>query len=166
MYISDEVRRYHHHFPQGANERGVEQGRRDDLEAVGNVLLYLLHGRLPWQGIYAPSVEAKLLRIGEMKAGSPFRDLLARSPVEFTTYFDHCRGLKFDEKPDYALLRQLFSQMMVREGWTEDTRFDWEDASPHKGTLLPEEYKLDVRFTKNDVSTLQYVGRYYSMQDD
>ncbi|KAG2741339.1 kinase-like protein [Suillus brevipes Sb2] len=143
----------------------VEQGRRDDLEAVGNVLLYLLHGRLPWQGIYAPSIEAKLLRIGEMKAGSPFRDLLARSPVEFTTYFDHCRGLKFDEKPDYALLRQLFSQMMVREGWTEDARFDLEDASPRKGTLLPEEYKLDVRFTKDDVSTLQFVSRYYSMQD-
>ncbi|KAG1887633.1 kinase-like domain-containing protein [Suillus subluteus] len=145
----------------------AEQRRRDDLEAVGNVLLYLLHGRLPWQGIYAPSIEAKLLRIGEMKAGSPFRDLLARSPVEFTTYFDHCRGLKFDEKPNYALLRQLFSQIMVREGWTENTGFDWEDASPRKGMLLPDEYKLDVRFTEDDVSTLQYVGPYiyYAQRD-
>ncbi|KAG2367226.1 kinase-like domain-containing protein [Suillus spraguei] len=113
-------------------EDRVEQGRRDDLEAVGNVLLYLLHGRLPWQGIYSPSIEAKLLRIGEMKAGSPFRDLLARSPVEFTTYFDHCRGLKFDEKPNYALLRQLFSQIVDREGWAENIRFDWEDGSPRR----------------------------------
>ncbi|KAG1717675.1 hypothetical protein EDB19DRAFT_1183752 [Suillus lakei] len=146
---------------------GREQGRRDDLEALGNVLLYLLHGRLPWQGIYAPSIEAKLLRIGEMKAGSLFRDLLARSPVEFTTYFDHCRGLKFEEKPNYVLLRQLFSQIMVREGWTENTSFDWEDASPRKGMLLPEEYKLDVRFTEDDVSTLQYVGPYmYYVQRD
>ncbi|KAG2041059.1 kinase-like domain-containing protein [Suillus americanus] len=137
--------------------RGAEQGRRDDLEAVGNVLLYLLHGRLPWQGIYAPSIKAKLLRIGEMKAGSPFCDLLARSPVEFTTYFDHCRGLKSDEKPNYALLRQLFSQIMVREGWTENTGFDWENASLRK----------DVRFTEDDVSTLQYVGPYmYYVQRD
>ncbi|KAG2034635.1 kinase-like domain-containing protein [Suillus americanus] len=141
--------------------RGAEQGRRDDLEGLGNVLLYLLHGRLPWQGIYAPSIEAKLLRIGEMKAGSPFHDLLTRSPEEFTTYFNHCRGLKFDEKPNYALLRQLFSQVVVREGWTDNTMFDWEDASLRKGTLLPEEYKLDVRFTNDDVSTLQYVGPYY-----
>ncbi|KAG2041099.1 kinase-like domain-containing protein [Suillus americanus] len=116
------------------NERGVEQGRRDDLEALGNVLLYLLHGRLPWQGIYAPSKEAKLCRMGEMKAGSAaFRDLLARSPAEFTTYFDHCCGLKFEEKPNYTLLRQLFSQMMEREGWTGDTRFDPLDGSSGKG---------------------------------
>ncbi|KAG2071500.1 kinase-like protein [Suillus decipiens] len=139
---------------------GREQGRRDDLEALGNVLLFLLHGRLPWQGVYSPSLEAKLLRMGEMKSGSAFRDLLARSPVEFTAYFDHCRGLKFDEKPNYALLRQLFSQIMAREGWTESTRFDWEDASSPKGVLLPEEYQLDIRFTKKDVSTLQYVGPY------
>ncbi|KAG1868454.1 kinase-like domain-containing protein [Suillus subluteus] len=134
---------------------GREQGRRDDLQALGNVLLYLLHGRLPWQGIYAPSKEAKLRRMGEMKAGSAFRDLLARSPAEFTTYFDHCRGLKFEEKPNYALLRQLFGQMMEREGWTGDTRFDPLDGSSGKGTLVPEEYKLDVRFTEGDLTTLQ-----------
>ncbi|KAG2071481.1 kinase-like protein [Suillus decipiens] len=146
---------------------GREQGRRDDLEALGNVLLFLLHGRLPWQGVYSPSLEAKLLRMGEMKSGSAFRDLLARSPVEFTAYFDHCRGLKFDEKPNYALLRRLFGQIVVREGLAENTRFDWEDGSPHKGMLVPEEYKLDVQFTKNDVSTLQYVGpyMYYAQRD-
>lgn len=135
---------------------GREQGRRDDLEALGNVLLYLLHGRLPWERIYAPSKEAHLRRIGEMKAGSAaFRDLLARSPAEFTTYFDHCRGLKFEEKPNYVLLRQLFSQIMEREGWTGDTRFDPLDGSSDKGTLVPEEYKLDVRFTGGDLTTLQ-----------
>jgi casein kinase 1 len=135
---------------------GREQGRRDDLEALGNVLLYLLHGHLPWEDISAPSKEAKFRRMGEIKAGSAvFRDLLARSPAEFTTYFDHCRGLKFEEKPNYALLRQLFSQIMEREGWTGDTRFDPLDGSSDKGTLVPEEYKLDVRFTGGDLTTLQ-----------
>ncbi|KAG1841823.1 hypothetical protein DFJ58DRAFT_807718 [Suillus subalutaceus] len=118
-----------------------------DLEALGNVLLFLLHGRLPWQGVYSPSLEAKLLRMGEMKAGSAFRDLLTRSPVEFTTYFDHCRGLKFEDKPNYLLLRQT--------GGRKNSRFDWEDGSSRKGVLLPDEYKLDIRFTKDDVSTLQ-----------
>ncbi|KAG1815101.1 uncharacterized protein BJ212DRAFT_1273475 [Suillus subaureus] len=73
-------------------------------ESLGNVLLYLLHGCLPWQGRYAPSKGAKLLRMLKTKAGSALRDLLARSPVEFTTYFDHCHGLEFKEKPDYTLL--------------------------------------------------------------
>lgn len=35
---------YNMHFARG-------QGRQDYLEASGNVLLFLLHGRLPWQGV-------------------------------------------------------------------------------------------------------------------
>ncbi|KAG1741531.1 uncharacterized protein EDB91DRAFT_1130966, partial [Suillus paluster] len=68
-----------------------------------------------------------------LKAGSAFRDLLVRSPVELTTYFDHCRGLKFEDKPNYAMLRQLFGQIMDREGYTRDTRFDWVDGSSQNG---------------------------------
>ncbi|KAG1887620.1 hypothetical protein F4604DRAFT_1518842, partial [Suillus subluteus] len=34
-------------IPVQANQRGAEQSQRDDLESSGNVLLYLLHRRLP-----------------------------------------------------------------------------------------------------------------------
>ena len=129
-----------------------EQSRRDDIEALGNVLLFLFHGRLPWQGIYAPSVDAKLLRIGEMKVGRPFHDLLARSPPEFIRYFEHCRSLPFQGKPDYDLLKQIFRQRMEEEGWNYDGKFDWVNGKlSERGTLLPDEYRFEDRFVHPDL---------------
>ncbi|KDQ23520.1 hypothetical protein PLEOSDRAFT_52844 [Pleurotus ostreatus PC15] len=103
---------------------GLEPSRRDDVEAIGILLLYLLHGRLPWQGICAPDIPAKLRRIGEMKRGDRFTDLLARSPAFFTPFFAHCRALKFEEKPDYAVLRKLLREEMKDHGWEYDWKFD------------------------------------------
>jgi casein kinase 1 len=39
--------------------QGNEQSRRDDLEAIGYVLLYFLEGKLPWMNIVINSKEDK-----------------------------------------------------------------------------------------------------------
>lgn len=130
---------------------GRELSRRDDMESLGYSLIYLLNGRLPWQGIYAPDVEWKIRRIREMKAGKALEDLLASAPPEFGKYFEHCRGLRFEQKPDYAFLRTLFRKRMQSEGWQYDSKLDWLDSSVlPKGSLLPDEYKAEHCFVEDD----------------
>ena len=47
---------------------------------------------------------------------------------EFATYLNFCRGLKFEDKPDYTYLRQLFRNLFHRLGYTYDYVFDWNTA--------------------------------------
>ncbi len=37
-------------------------------------------------------------------------------PLEFVTYFQYCRSLRFDDKPDYSYVRKLFRDLFAREG--------------------------------------------------
>ena len=46
---------------------GIEQGRRDDLESVGYLLVYLLKGALPWQKVKAQTKEEKMDKIMKKK---------------------------------------------------------------------------------------------------
>ena len=42
--------------------RQAPLGRRDDLEALAYMLLFLRHGRLPWTGLQAPSTDSTCCR--------------------------------------------------------------------------------------------------------
>jgi len=44
---------------------------------------------------------------------------------EFITYFEYCRRLRFDEKPDYTYLRRIFKELFLREGHEFDYIYDW-----------------------------------------
>lgn len=50
---------------------GVEQARRDDIESIVYVLIYLLKGQLPWQGIKAKNMKEKYAKIKERKITTP-----------------------------------------------------------------------------------------------
>ena len=55
--------------------RGNDQSRRDDLESIGYVLIYLLKGVLPWQGIDAKTKEEKYAKILYKKEITPPEEL-------------------------------------------------------------------------------------------
>jgi len=56
-----------------------EQSRRDDLEALGYVLIYFLKGGLPWQSLKVPRHKRRK-HIGKSKEGHSIPDLTSGLP--------------------------------------------------------------------------------------
>lgn len=46
-------------------------------------------------------------------------------PAEFAMYLNYCRGLRFDETPDYMYLRQLYRILFRTLNHQYDYTFDW-----------------------------------------
>ncbi|EEA07305.1 casein kinase I, putative [Cryptosporidium muris RN66] len=111
---------------------GIEQSRRDDLEALGYVLMYFNRGTLPWQGLKATSKKDKYDKIMERKIATPIETLCKHHPFEFITFLNYCRALRFEDRPDYAYLRRLFKDLFFREGYQYDFIFDWSFLQPEK----------------------------------
>ncbi len=181
--------RTHQHIPYRENKNltgtaryasinthlGIEQSRRDDLEALGYIFIYFFKGILPWQGLKAKTKAQKYEKISDKKLSTPVDELCKGTPgkltkcplfssrfigfdnnckefrllflgslvvqqqmvynfsqfisrfisAEFTTYINYCRSLRFEEKPDYAYLRQLIRNLFHRQGFAYDYYFDW-----------------------------------------
>ena len=105
--------------------RGLEQSRRDDLEAVGYVLMYLLRGSLPWQGLQAKNKEERYKKIMQKKIETNSYDLCYGFPSEFERYVEYCKGLEYTEEPRYEMLREGFTRVIRREHWKFDYIYDW-----------------------------------------
>merc|ERR1712137_11207 len=109
--------------------KGVVQSRRDDLEAIGYMLMHFLRGCLPWSGFRVhrkdPFKSSKLLKILELKESTKLKELCQGFPDEFQMYLNYCRGLGFQSVPDYTILQKLFQDVSTREGPFKDHDFEW-----------------------------------------
>jgi len=104
---------------------GKEQSRRDDLEALGHMLIYFLRSSLPWQGLKADNLKQRYKMIGDTKINTPIDVLCEGFPSEVGTYLRYCRTLDFFQLPDYEYLRHLFWDIFEREGYKDDGVYDW-----------------------------------------
>ena len=93
---------------------GIQQGRRDDLEGVANVLLYFIKGNLPWQNLKAAGKKEKYEKIMDKKLSIPIERLCVDLIGEFKQLLTYSRTLEFEEKPDYDYLKDLFKGALQR----------------------------------------------------
>lgn len=104
---------------------GLEQSRRDDLEAIGYMLVYFVKGSLPWQGLGGKNKTDKYNAIKDKKMQLSVESLCKGQPHEFVEYLKYCKNLKFEETPDYDYLKGLFRKIMTENGFKNDNLFMW-----------------------------------------
>ena len=106
--------------------RGTEQSRRDDLESLGYVLIYLARkGYLPWQGLPILDRLERYKRIYQLKKLTKPEKLCEDISYEFCEYLKYTKNLQFEEKPDYDYLRGLFLNILNRSHLQNDLKFSW-----------------------------------------
>jgi serine/threonine protein kinase len=104
---------------------GIEQSRRDDLEGIAYVLICLLKGTLPWVGLKGETREQKHQVIMEKKMETSVELLCKGLPEEFAHFLNDVRRLDFSDEPRYAIYREMFRNLFIREGFVYDAKFDW-----------------------------------------
>ncbi|CAI9755669.1 unnamed protein product [Fraxinus pennsylvanica] len=79
--------------------------RRDDLESLAYTMIFLLRGRLPWQGFQGDN---KGFLVCKKKVATSPESLCCFCPAPFRQFVDYVVNLKFDEEPNYAKYISLF----------------------------------------------------------
>ena len=111
--------------------RGKESSRRDDLIALGYMLIYLYKGSLPWdtemKEIYAQIYKKFFFLKSTNSNGNYFNNI----PKEFVEYINYNNNLKFEQEPDYEYLRSLFNKILSRLKFNyKYMSFSWIIAKP------------------------------------
>jgi casein kinase I family protein HRR25 len=117
--------------------KGIEQSRRDDLEALGYMILYFLRGQMPWSGLDARTKQEKFARIAQVKEETPLDSLCEGYPDCFKEYVKKTRALQYDERPDYHSYRKMFADAFQSGGFKEDYNYDWCRSPPNVSSLEP-----------------------------
>ena len=148
--------------------RGYEQSRRDDLEAVGYVLMYFLRGNLPWQGLPGKNKEERYKKICQKKIDTSAYDLCLGFPKEFEKYIEYTRKMEYEEEPLYNNLKEDFIKIIEKENEDFDYIYDWsseeekklrkkeflEELKARKGKKIPSILEEEVNSTsKNDIES-------------
>ncbi|XP_060085305.1 casein kinase I-like [Ylistrum balloti] len=137
--INSTVRKEGNIYRALEGEKGFPTARWSGREGGYNILVMELLGlnlqkyfelcKLPWQGMKSKIESRQRDKKLEVKRSITVAELCKGLPVEFSEYLNICRSLKFEEKPDYARLRNLFKNAFREQNFTYNHMFDLNDVS-------------------------------------
>ena len=109
--------------------KGGEQTRKDELEALGLLFIYLFQGFLPWSKLQVKDMYQALYYVKILKQKTSLKDLCSQMPSEMYEYMDYVYKLKYDNNPNYVFLRSLFLNILRKIGEKNDLMFSWIDKN-------------------------------------
>ncbi len=143
--------------------KGYEQSRRDDLESLGYVLVYLLKGSLPWQGMVAKTKEEKYAKILSKKINISTEKLLKNYPQELIDYLKYCKMLQYEQDPDYEYLMGLFKNAITTKlNESIDYRFEWVNNDDLEKHQKYNEQSIDLN-NSNKIETSSMINNINSL---
>ena len=104
---------------------GFELSRRDDLESFCYMIIFFLIKKLPWQGVKAQTYAKRNNKICKSKEDFNIDEHKDLIPSEFIKIFKYVKRLKFNEEPNYNMIRNAFKKILNDINYKEDETFSW-----------------------------------------
>ncbi|KAF8094604.1 hypothetical protein N665_0359s0045 [Sinapis alba] len=100
---------------------GRTGSRRDDLESLAYTLIFLLKGRLPWQGYQGDN---KSFLVCKKKMSTSPELMCCFCPPPLKLFLEAVTNMKFDEEPNYAKLISIFDSLIEPCALSRPVRID------------------------------------------
>lgn len=112
----------------------VAPSRRDDIESLLYVLLYLMRGDLPWGNASSDAEGASI------KKSTPIEKLCSAVPNEWAAMLKNIRACAFEDKPDYDFFSSKFEKLASGKAESSGP-FEW--GSGRAAKVQPESLQLN-----------------------
>lgn len=107
-------------YTSASTHLGLDQSRRDDLQSLGYILVFMTLNRLPWQFVIkSANKQASYKEIMNLKLKTKAEDLIIGVPKELKdpllNYLMYTNSLMFHETPDYDFMINLFNLKHLKQ---------------------------------------------------
>lgn len=112
------------------NHDRLEISRRDDLESLLYMVVFLHKGQLPWQGVQGANDLESYNRIADIKKSTSPAHLCSHMPAVFVEMLELARRMRFEQAVDFTYFSGQLHQLLLRLGITEgdDELLDFDNS--------------------------------------
>jgi len=124
---------------------GLTPSQCDDLESLAYVIVYLVKGVLPWQGITVHPGQIHKDEVLRVKQATGVRTLCKSLPKPFVKFIKHIQCLGFRENPDYKYLHSILEECVAPQTLPNSQT----DASSRRSQVSSAHRDLEVCLSSN-----------------